>query len=90
MASALRTGKLPNRLFPLLKTPRTWFCRVAEEKKDTLDIDMDTDDLRNNSNDCARGAGYVLDACTRPNSAWVQGSEYAHGNGNELIRVRHP
>ncbi|KAM7190806.1 hypothetical protein V8F20_009602 [Naviculisporaceae sp. PSN 640] len=43
-----------------------------------------------NCNDCARGAGYVLDACTRPNSAWVQGSEYAHGNGNELIRVRHP
>ncbi|KAM7213458.1 hypothetical protein V8F06_011133 [Rhypophila decipiens] len=41
-------------------------------------------------NDCARGAGFVLDACTRPGSQFVEGSEYAYGNGNELIRVRAP
>lgn len=42
------------------------------------------------SNDVARGAGYVMDHCVRAGSDWVQGSEYAHGNGNLLVRIRRP
>ncbi|KXX75566.1 hypothetical protein MMYC01_208796 [Madurella mycetomatis] len=41
-------------------------------------------------NDVARGAGYVMDHCVRPGSDWVQGSEFAHGNGNLLVRIRRP
>ncbi|WYZ36480.1 hypothetical protein EsH8_XV_000033 [Colletotrichum jinshuiense] len=40
-------------------------------------------------NDVARGAGYVMDACTRADNL-VQGSEFAYGNGNLLVWIRAP
>ncbi|KAL0943484.1 uncharacterized protein CTRU02_201371 [Colletotrichum truncatum] len=40
-------------------------------------------------NDVARGAGYVMDHCTRADNM-VQGAEYAHGNGNLLVWIRRP
>jgi hypothetical protein len=39
-------------------------------------------------NDVARGGGFILDYCVRAGSDWVEGSEYAYGNGNELVRLR--
>ena len=38
------------------------------------------------SNDVARGAGFVMDQCTRPDGT-VEGSEYAYGNGDLLVRI---
>ncbi|EFQ27390.1 hypothetical protein CGRA01v4_04466 [Colletotrichum graminicola] len=40
-------------------------------------------------NDVARGAGYVMDHCTRADNT-VQGSEFAYGNGNLLVWIRRP
>jgi hypothetical protein len=40
------------------------------------------------SNDVARGGGAILDSCVRAGSDRVEGSEYAYGNGNELVRPR--
>ncbi|WYZ42694.1 hypothetical protein EsH8_VI_000393 [Colletotrichum jinshuiense] len=40
-------------------------------------------------NDVARGAGFVMDSCTRADNT-VQGSEFAYGNGNLLVHIRRP
>ncbi|KAK1980103.1 hypothetical protein LZ30DRAFT_782986 [Colletotrichum cereale] len=40
-------------------------------------------------NDVARGAGYVMDHCTRADNT-VQGAEFAYGNGNLLVWIRRP
>ncbi|KAJ3957185.1 hypothetical protein N0V92_006260 [Colletotrichum tropicale] len=40
-------------------------------------------------NDVARGAGFVMDYCTRADNT-VQGAEYAYGNGNLLVWIRKP
>ncbi|KAK2064118.1 hypothetical protein LY76DRAFT_587829 [Colletotrichum caudatum] len=40
-------------------------------------------------NDVARGAGYVMDYCTRADNT-VQGAEFAYGNGNLLVWIRRP
>ncbi|TDZ30026.1 hypothetical protein C8035_v003496 [Colletotrichum spinosum] len=40
-------------------------------------------------NDVARGAGYVMDHCSRADNM-VQGAEYAYGNGNLLVWIRKP
>ncbi|KAH7073705.1 hypothetical protein BKA63DRAFT_514655 [Paraphoma chrysanthemicola] len=39
-------------------------------------------------NDVARGGGFILDRCVVAGSNVVQGSEFAYGNGNELVRLR--
>ncbi|KAH7345906.1 hypothetical protein BKA66DRAFT_576844 [Pyrenochaeta sp. MPI-SDFR-AT-0127] len=50
---------------------------------------MTTDGETNSScNDVARGGGFILDHCVRAGSDWVEGSEYAYGNGRELVRLR--
>ncbi|OAL52742.1 hypothetical protein IQ07DRAFT_585858 [Pyrenochaeta sp. DS3sAY3a] len=50
---------------------------------------MTTDGRTDSScNDVARGGGFILDHCVRAGSDWVEGSEYAYGNGNELVRLR--
>ncbi|KAF2007484.1 hypothetical protein P154DRAFT_517195 [Amniculicola lignicola CBS 123094] len=50
---------------------------------------MTTDGQTTSScNDVARGGGFILDHCVRPGVDWVEGSEYAYGNGNELVRLR--
>ncbi|EUC39894.1 hypothetical protein COCMIDRAFT_110248 [Bipolaris oryzae ATCC 44560] len=43
-----------------------------------------------NCNDVARGGGFILDHCVVPNYDRVEGSEYAYGNGGELVRIRRP
>ncbi|KAK4156113.1 hypothetical protein C8A00DRAFT_41381 [Chaetomidium leptoderma] len=43
-------------------------------------------DTTSSCNDVARGAGYIMDHCTRADNT-VQGSEYAHGNGILLVRI---
>ncbi|KAJ0381786.1 hypothetical protein COL922a_013849 [Colletotrichum nupharicola] len=40
-------------------------------------------------NDVARGAGYIMDACTLKDNT-VQGSEFAYGNGDLLVWIRKP
>ncbi|KAK3385356.1 hypothetical protein B0H63DRAFT_543672 [Podospora didyma] len=40
-------------------------------------------------NDVARGAGFVMDHCTRADNT-VQGAEFAYGNGNLLVWIRRP
>ncbi|KAK2024962.1 hypothetical protein LX32DRAFT_568971 [Colletotrichum zoysiae] len=40
-------------------------------------------------NDVARGAGFVMDHCTRADNT-VQGSEFAYGNGGLLVWVTRP
>ncbi|KAH0429048.1 hypothetical protein CKAH01_06163 [Colletotrichum kahawae] len=40
-------------------------------------------------NDVARGAGLVMDSCTRADNT-VQGAEKAWGNGNLLVWIRRP
>ncbi|KAK1965919.1 hypothetical protein LY78DRAFT_79406 [Colletotrichum sublineola] len=40
-------------------------------------------------NDVARGAGFVMDHCSRADNT-VQGAEYAYGNGNLLVWIRRP
>ncbi|KAJ4368907.1 hypothetical protein N0V83_005989 [Neocucurbitaria cava] len=50
---------------------------------------MTTDGKTDSScNDVARGGGFILDHCTRAGNDWVEGSEYAYGNGGELVRLR--
>ncbi|KAF2131490.1 hypothetical protein P153DRAFT_365071 [Dothidotthia symphoricarpi CBS 119687] len=52
---------------------------------------LTTDGTPNSScNDVARGAGFILDACVVSGSDRVQGSEFAYGNGAELVRLRRP
>lgn len=41
------------------------------------------------SNDVARGAGFVMDHCTRADNT-VQGGEMAYGNGNMEVWIRKP
>ncbi|OAK99696.1 hypothetical protein IQ06DRAFT_370276 [Phaeosphaeriaceae sp. SRC1lsM3a] len=41
-----------------------------------------------NCNDVARGGGFILDHCVVQGSDRVEGSEYAYGNGGELVRLR--
>ncbi|KAF6827640.1 hypothetical protein CMUS01_08915 [Colletotrichum musicola] len=40
-------------------------------------------------NDVARGAGFVMDHCTRADNT-VQGNEFAYGNGNLLVWITRP
>ncbi|CAN9454183.1 unnamed protein product [Alternaria alternata] len=52
---------------------------------------LTTDGNKDSScNDVARGAGFILDACVVSGSDRVQGSEFAYGNGAELVRLRRP
>ncbi|ORY07648.1 hypothetical protein BCR34DRAFT_631010 [Clohesyomyces aquaticus] len=52
---------------------------------------MTTDGNTDSScNDVARGGGFILDHCVRSGNDWVEGSEFAFGNGGELVRLRRP
>jgi hypothetical protein len=39
------------------------------------------------SNDVARGGGYIMDACTR-SDGYVAGTAPAYGNGNLIVELR--
>ncbi|KAF2819106.1 hypothetical protein CC86DRAFT_146617 [Ophiobolus disseminans] len=44
--------------------------------------------VNSSCNDVARGGGFIMDHCVVQGSSRVQGSEYAYGNGNELVELR--
>ena len=61
-------------LLPIGKTPQ--LLAVERAVVDQLD-----------SNDVARGGGYIMDACSRSDGL-VSGTAPAYGNGNLVVEIR--
>ncbi|KAF9871383.1 hypothetical protein CkaCkLH20_11030 [Colletotrichum karsti] len=60
------------------------FCTAARAK--IFGRGPGTATVASSCNDVARGAGYIMDSCSRADNT-VMGSEYAHGNGDLLVWI---
>ncbi|KAK2042627.1 hypothetical protein LZ31DRAFT_555919 [Colletotrichum somersetense] len=65
------------------------FCVIGQAQITGVKGGTDAQYTSSSCNDVARGAGYVMDHCTRADNT-VQGSEFAYGNGNLLVWIRRP
>ncbi|KAF1843022.1 uncharacterized protein K460DRAFT_396434 [Cucurbitaria berberidis CBS 394.84] len=64
-------------------------CRNVYEQCHINTAVLTTDGTTDSScNDVARGGGSILDHCVRAGNDRVEGSEFAYGNGRELVRLR--
>ncbi|KAF9876631.1 hypothetical protein CkaCkLH20_06039 [Colletotrichum karsti] len=67
----------------------TAFCVIGNAQITGVKGGTNDQSTTSSCNDVARGAGAVMDSCTRADNM-VQGAEFAYGNGNLLVHIRSP
>ncbi|KAF4854202.1 hypothetical protein CGCSCA4_v001823 [Colletotrichum siamense] len=71
----------------VVSNAKSHFCTIGNAQ--ITGVTSGSIPVASSCNDVARGAGYIMDACTLKDNT-VQGSEFAYGNGDLLVWIRKP